>query len=317
VTKQISDPPGLRLLPLTDWMQENVADFDASSPLQATLLAGGRSNISYKLTDALGSSWVLRRPPLGHIMPSAHDMGREFRVLSGLNKVSFPTPTTRGHCEDESVIGAKFMMMDFVEHGSRDPFLYVSYADSYFQFVSKIESTLAGKLDASQLAILKLISNEINNGKRVEESELLKYLIEFGNINYEEFELKCTNVLSSGYEYFFKINSMLEILHIIDSSQTNKYKYEESLGFIPNMNTFLNSIHDIYIGKYELDIQKYISQSTIEKNSPTLISNYTEAFELKKSMLFIEKTNIFNHLINQYILLFIKISQNLKKIYFN
>jgi len=115
VTKEISDPPGLRLAPLSSWMQENVADFDASGPIRATLLAGGRSNVSYRIDDASNSSWVLRRPPLGHIMPSAHDMGREFRVLSGLNKVSFPTPTTRGYCEDESVIGAKFMMMDFVD----------------------------------------------------------------------------------------------------------------------------------------------------------------------------------------------------------
>ena len=112
---QISDPPGLRLASLSTWMQDNIADFDESAGLQATLLAGGRSNISYKLTDASGSSWVLRRPPLGHIMPSAHDMGREFRVLSGLNSVSYPTPVTRGYCEDESVIGAKFMMMDFVD----------------------------------------------------------------------------------------------------------------------------------------------------------------------------------------------------------
>ena len=96
-------------------MQDNIAGFDGSAELQATLLAGGRSNISYKLTDASGSSWVLRRPPLGHIMPSAHDMGREFRVLSGLNSVSYPTPATRGYCEDESVIGAKFMMMDFID----------------------------------------------------------------------------------------------------------------------------------------------------------------------------------------------------------
>jgi len=115
VTNEVTDPPGLRLEPLRSWMEENVPNFDASGPIQATLLAGGRSNISYKLTDVGGSSWVLRRPPLGHIMPSAHDMGREFRVLSGLNKVSFPTPTTRAHCEDESVIGAKFMMMDFVD----------------------------------------------------------------------------------------------------------------------------------------------------------------------------------------------------------
>ena len=112
---QVSDPPGLRLVSLSAWMQDNIAGFNASSALQATLLAGGRSNISYKLTDASGSSWVLRRPPLGHIMPSAHDMGREFRVLSGLNSVSFPTPSTRGYCEDESVIGAKFMMMDFID----------------------------------------------------------------------------------------------------------------------------------------------------------------------------------------------------------
>ena len=96
-------------------MQDNVASFNGAAPVQATLLAGGRSNVSYKLTDANNSSWVLRRPPLGHIMPSAHDMGREFRVLSGLNSVAFPTPTTRGYCEDESVIGAKFMLMDFVD----------------------------------------------------------------------------------------------------------------------------------------------------------------------------------------------------------
>ena len=91
------------------------------------------------------------------------------------------------------------MMMDFVEHGSRDPFLYVSYAGtySYFQFISQIESTLTNKLDDSQLTILNLISNEINNGKRVEESELLRYLIEFGNINYEEFK----NLIFKKYGY--------------------------------------------------------------------------------------------------------------------
>ena len=74
MTNQISDPPGLRLAPLSSWMQENVAGFDASGPIDAILLAGGRSNVSYRINDASGSSWVLRRPPLGHIMPSAHDL---------------------------------------------------------------------------------------------------------------------------------------------------------------------------------------------------------------------------------------------------
>lgn len=115
MTNQVVDPPGLRLAELSNWMQENVPGFDGTAQIKATLLAGGRSNVSYKITDASSSSWVLRRPPLGHIMPSAHDMGREFRVLSGLNSVSYPTPTTRGYCEDETVIGAKFMLMDFVD----------------------------------------------------------------------------------------------------------------------------------------------------------------------------------------------------------
>jgi len=110
-----TDPPGLTLDSLLQWMSLNISGVDASAKLQTTLLAGGRSNISYKLTDASGSNWVLRRPPLGHIMPSAHDMGREFRVLSGLNSVSFPTPKAQGYCDDETVIGAKFMLMDFVD----------------------------------------------------------------------------------------------------------------------------------------------------------------------------------------------------------
>jgi len=110
-----TDPPGLTLDSLLQWMSSNISGVDTSAKLQTTLLAGGRSNISYKLTDASGSSWVLRRPPLGHIMPSAHDMGREFRVLSGLNSVSFPTPKAQGFCDDETIIGSKFMLMDFVD----------------------------------------------------------------------------------------------------------------------------------------------------------------------------------------------------------
>lgn len=109
------DPAGLKLVPLLKWMSQNLKGVDHSAPLIATLLAGGRSNVSYKLQDASGNQWVLRRPPLGHIMPTAHDMGREFRVLSGLNSVSFPTPGARAYCEDESIIGAKFMLMDFID----------------------------------------------------------------------------------------------------------------------------------------------------------------------------------------------------------
>lgn len=111
-----TDPVGLKLAGLTQWLGQNISDFDATSLVEATLLAGGRSNVSYKLTDASQNEFVLRRPPLGNIMPTAHDMLREFRVLSGLNSVLFPTPTALAHCEDDSIIGAHFMVMSFV-HG--------------------------------------------------------------------------------------------------------------------------------------------------------------------------------------------------------
>ena len=115
MSDHVVDPPGLKLDSLLQWMTAKLDRVDTSSPLQAALLAGGRSNVSYKLQDASGNQWVLRRPPLGHIMPTAHDMGREFRVLTGLNSVNYPTPDAIAYCEDESVIGAKFMLMSFVD----------------------------------------------------------------------------------------------------------------------------------------------------------------------------------------------------------
>ncbi len=109
------DPEGLRLVPLTAWMQASGIPVDDSAPLRASLLAGGRSNVSYRLRDASGGDWVLRRPPLGHVLPSAHDMVREFRVLSGLNSVGFPTPPVVALCQDDGVIGASFLLMGFVD----------------------------------------------------------------------------------------------------------------------------------------------------------------------------------------------------------
>jgi aminoglycoside phosphotransferase (APT) family kinase protein len=81
----------------------------------ATLLAGGRSNVTYRVEDASGHALAVRRPPLGHIMPSAHDLVREFTVLQGLHRAGFPVPRPWALCEDESVIGARFLVMDFVE----------------------------------------------------------------------------------------------------------------------------------------------------------------------------------------------------------
>lgn len=107
-----ADPPGLRLPALAAWLaQHGLAD---GGPLTAQLLAGGRSNVSYRIQDSSGADLVVRRPPLGHVMPTAHDMGREHTVLAALHDVGFPTPRVRGLCTDDSVLGAAFLVMDFV-----------------------------------------------------------------------------------------------------------------------------------------------------------------------------------------------------------
>lgn len=85
----------------------------ASGPLSAVLLEGGRSNLTYLVDDGV-SRWVVRRPPLGHVLPTAHDMAREYRILQGLADSPVPVPRPIAMCADESVLGAPFYVMEFV-----------------------------------------------------------------------------------------------------------------------------------------------------------------------------------------------------------
>lgn len=111
--------PGIDPARLAIWLRDE-ADQRVHGDLVVTLLAGGRSNISARIEDEAGSSWVVRRPPLGHVMPSAHDMGREFRVMSGLNRIGIPAPTALALCDDMGVLGAPFMVMSYVDGRSID-----------------------------------------------------------------------------------------------------------------------------------------------------------------------------------------------------
>jgi aminoglycoside phosphotransferase (APT) family kinase protein len=84
------------------------------APLAATLIAGGRSNLTYSVSDGT-HTWVLRRPPLGHVLPTAHDMVREYRVMSALAATAVPVPRTLALCEDLAVNDAPFYVMELVE----------------------------------------------------------------------------------------------------------------------------------------------------------------------------------------------------------
>lgn len=106
-------PEGLDLAALQTWFAAHVAEA-GDTPLTASLIAGGRSNLTYHVTDGT-HDWVVRRPPLGHVVATAHDMGREYRVMSALQGSDVPVPVTRALCTDPEVIGAPFYVMDRVE----------------------------------------------------------------------------------------------------------------------------------------------------------------------------------------------------------
>ena len=103
--------PGVDLERLLPWFRANVGPLDE---LHAEIIGHGRSNLTYRIT-AGDQQWVLRRPPLSHVQPTAHDMKREFRVISGLAGTDVPVPGTIALCEDTSVNDAPFYVMEYVE----------------------------------------------------------------------------------------------------------------------------------------------------------------------------------------------------------
>ena len=97
---------------LDRYMRVNVAGYDG--PLSVSKFKGGQSNPTYLLTTP-NRKYVLRRKPPGKLLPSAHAVDREYKVMTGLGARGFPVPRTYALCEDESVIGTMFFVMEFVE----------------------------------------------------------------------------------------------------------------------------------------------------------------------------------------------------------
>lgn len=108
-----TDLPGVDLGVLTRWL-------DAERPglrngeLSGKVIAGGKSNLTYRITDG-SSVWALRRPPLAHVLPTAHDMVREYRVISALEPTAVPVAHPIALCSDPDVLGAPFYLMSFVD----------------------------------------------------------------------------------------------------------------------------------------------------------------------------------------------------------
>jgi len=106
-------PQGIDRAGVEGWFAEHVGG--AGSPLSFERISGGHSNLTYRVTDAGGRRWALRRPPLGKRLGSAHDMGREHKVISALGPTDVPVAPAVGLCQDDTVNGAPFYVMDFVD----------------------------------------------------------------------------------------------------------------------------------------------------------------------------------------------------------
>ena len=104
--------PGSTCPRVTEWMVGNIPDVVA--PLAVEFISGGRSNLTYRIVDGAGRQLVLRRPPLGNVLQSAHDMGREHRIIAALAPTDVPVAEALGYCDDVTVNGAPFYVMGFV-----------------------------------------------------------------------------------------------------------------------------------------------------------------------------------------------------------
>ena len=104
---------GIDVEPVSRWLVDHVPG--AVAPFRFQLIAAGGSNLTYRVTDATGTSWALRRPPVGKLLATAHDMGREWRIISALWPTDVPVPEPVARCDDETVTGAGCYVMGFVD----------------------------------------------------------------------------------------------------------------------------------------------------------------------------------------------------------
>jgi aminoglycoside phosphotransferase (APT) family kinase protein len=110
---RVSDLPGVDLDALTRWLDLEHPGLRAGA-LSGDLITGGKSNLTFRITDGR-ATWALRRPPLGHVLPTAHNMSREYQVIDALAATDVPVAAPVVLCTDPAVLGAPFYLMSFVD----------------------------------------------------------------------------------------------------------------------------------------------------------------------------------------------------------
>ena len=113
MTEMVAEVRGVDVVRVSAWLCEHVAG--AVAPFEFSPIAGGRSNLTYTVTGADGARFVLRRPPMGHVLATAHDMAREHRIIAAVGRTSVPVAPAMGLCDDLEVNGAPFYVMGYVD----------------------------------------------------------------------------------------------------------------------------------------------------------------------------------------------------------
>ena len=133
--------PGLDRLGVTAWLTDHVPDITA--PVEFTRIGEGQSNLTFRADPAAGRPVVIRRPPLGQILASAHDVSREYRVITALAAAGARVPGTYALCEDLAVTGAPFYAMEHV------PGLVLSSVDAAEQLTASARTMVGIELAAT------------------------------------------------------------------------------------------------------------------------------------------------------------------------
>lgn len=177
-----AEPRGLATARLEAWLRREHPQFVSTEPLTATLLTGGRSNLTYRL-DGGAVPLVLRRPPLGHVLQTAHDMAREFRVISALAASVVPVPEALLFQDDTAGaagVGTPFYLMQFVagevlsSPGANSPFRPAQLR----QLGLELASILAGlhSIDPNSVGLA-----DFGRGSGYLERQLKRWGLQYGN----------------------------------------------------------------------------------------------------------------------------------------
>lgn len=135
--------PGFDDAAITEYLRRECPGL-VTGPIRARLITGGRSNLTYEVTDGR-SEYIVRRAPLGHVLATAHDMRREYRVITHLARSAVPVPRTYAYCADSEVTGAPFFVMEKV---SGTPYRHLAELEALgpertHQFCLRMVDTLA------------------------------------------------------------------------------------------------------------------------------------------------------------------------------